>query len=59
MPNMCIVAGLELDADAFIHNFMWHKLDAFPDSSWQVIVVADSIDCDECNSQRGRRRRVI
>ena len=56
---MCIVAGLELDADAFIHNFMWHKLDAFPDSSWQVIVVADSIDCDECNSQRGRRRRVI
>ena len=35
-------SGVELDADAFIHNFMWHTLDTFPDSSWQMAFVEAS-----------------
>jgi hypothetical protein len=35
-------SGMELDADAFIHNFMWHGLEVFPDESWQMAYVEAS-----------------
>ena len=42
-------SGVELDADAFIHHFMWHGLDVFPDGSWQMAYVEAS----------RQRRRII
>ena len=40
MDKLCqelrISVEKELDPDAFIHFFMWHDMNLFPDSSWQM-----------------------
>lgn len=42
-------SGVELDADAFIHHFMWHGYDVYPDESWQMAYV----------EARRQRRRIM
>lgn len=40
--ELTLQSGVELDAYAFIHAFMWHGLEIFPDSSWQMAFVEAS-----------------
>jgi len=40
--ELALQSGVELDADSFIHAFMWHGLEIFPESSWQLAFVEAS-----------------